>query len=274
MPAKPGIILPFKLRDMRVCRYFLFICFALLVYGTGCVNAQSPVTFGCDLMSRYVWRGLDLGGASPSVQPSLKLGLCSKDSSHAITLGFWGAYTTGPTANQEADLYLSYTYNNMLSLSVTDYFFPDLNQGIRNDYFEYRPDSTGHVYEGVLSFNGTKKIPVTFLFAMNFYGNDARKINSDSSTGDIVMSKYLELGYKKTIRGTDLNVFLGFALDDPKEKLGATGYYLNEKPGIINVGIKASGKVKITDDYSLPLQCSVVSNPELNKIYMVFGISL
>ena len=32
-------------------------------------------------------------------------------------------------------------------------------------------------------------------------------------------------------------------------------------------------KIKITNDYSLPVQASVITNPEAENIFMVFGIS-
>jgi hypothetical protein len=32
-------------------------------------TAQISFDFGADIMSRYIWRGLDLGGPGPSIQP-------------------------------------------------------------------------------------------------------------------------------------------------------------------------------------------------------------
>ena len=88
------------------------------------------------------------------------------------------------------------------------------------------------------------------------------------------MSKYIELGYKTKIKELDFNVFVGATPDNANEDEGETAFYLNEKPGIINIGIKASKTLQITDKFSLPVQCSLISNPDLNKIYLVFGFSL
>jgi hypothetical protein len=235
---------------------------------------ESPLQLGADIMSRYVWRGLDLGGNSPSIQPYINYSLSTSDSKHALTIGAWGAYTFSETSNQEVDIFASYTFNEMFSLTVTDYFFPGLyDTKERSRYFNYNADSTCHLFEGVVSFNGTEKIPVTLLFAMNFYGNDALKLKEDGSADGIFMSKYIEVGYASKIKGTDVNAFIGATLDKPNKERGETGFYGNEKAGIINVGIKAVKNVEITEKFSLPIQASLIANPESEKLFFVFGIS-
>lgn len=235
---------------------------------------ESPVQLGADVMSRYVWRGVNLGGSTPSLQPWVKYNMKSKDSNHALSLGAWGAYTFSETTGQEVDLYLTYTFKNIISLMVTDYFFPaDNSYNNRNNFFEYDKDKTTHVIEGAISFNGTEKIPFTFLFGMNLYGNDARKINDDGSTGNIFMSKYFEVGYKKNIKGVDFNAFIGAALDKPDTDKGELGFYGNKTSGVINLGLKVSKSIQISDKFALPVQASIITNPEAENIFMVFGIS-
>jgi len=257
-------------------RNYLFLTLLIVSVASGFnrIQAQSTVSFGADFMSRYLWRGLDLGGPSPSIQPSLTYNFASKNGVHSLSVGAWGAYTFSATANEEIDLFVSYTLFDMVSLTVTDYFFPGLNTGEKNNYFVYSPDSTGHVFEGMLSFNGTKKIPVTLLFAMNLYGNDARKMQNDSVQGNIVMSKYLELGFIHTFKFFDFKAFIGATLDNPDTRFAPLGYYGNKEAGIINIGIKASKEIPITEKYSLPVQCQLITNPMQQKVYLVFGITI
>lgn len=238
----------------------------MLISTFSLLQAQK-VTFGTDLMNRYVWRGLDLGGRSPSIQPyaSIKFGT----DKHTLTLGAWSAFSTASTCNDEIDISLTYAYNDCLNLTLTDYFFPGLYTGMKEKYFEWSADSTGHLLEGTFNFSGTEKVPFTFLVAMNFYGNDARKIN-----GDLFMSKYIEFGYKKSFEEFDFNPFIGAALDSPDTEAGETAYYLNKKAGIVNIGLKCSRNIAITDKFSLPVQCSLITNPDMQKIYFTFGISL
>ena len=230
---------------------------------------------GADLMSRYIWRGLDLGGSGPSIQPTMKLNIGNTD--HLFSIGAWGAYTFGPTANQEVDLIASYTFKSIFTVMVTDYFFPGLYSDKRDQYFYYGQDSTGHVFEGMIMFSGTDKFPFTLLVATNFYGNDChrmKQMNDTTFTDDgIQYSTYIELGFKKRIKGFDFNAFVGGTVNNPDTDHGETGYYGNSKAGFTNIGLKVSKGIPVTEKYSIPIQASLIANPMQNKFYIVFGIS-
>jgi hypothetical protein len=260
---------------------FYIVIVALLLLFPGITFSQDskkwPAGFqiGADIMSRYIWRGLNAGGTGPSIQPTLKLNVGNTD--HMFSVGGWGAYTFGPTSNQEVDMIVSYTFKGMLTLMVTDYFFPGLYADKREQYFYYRQDSTGHVFEGMVMFNGTDKVPFTLMVATNFYGNDARRmkeVNDSTFVEDgLQYSTYIELGFKKTIRHFDFNAFVGGTVTNPNTSRHETGYYANTKAGFTNIGIKVARAIPVTEKYSIPIQASLIANPLQNKFYIVFGIS-
>ena len=227
------------------------------------LNAQSKVAFnsGADIMSRYIWRGLNLGGSSPSIQPTLEL------TTGSFTLGSWGAFSVsdGMTV-QETDIYLSYTFRETFTVSVTDYFLPD-EALTNNNYFEYNQDKTGHILEVSASFNGTEKIPFNLMAAVNVWGADARKAN-----GDLQHSTYLELGYNGNCRNMDYQLFMGFTPNSPDSESGETGFY-GPYAGVINLGITVNREIAITDKFSLPVSSSLLINPQAENIFLVFGIS-
>ena len=232
---------------------------------------ESPFSFGADVVSRYIWRGVNLGDNTPSIQPAISLDFGSEK--HAFSIGTFGAYSIGGQHLQEADLLVSYTFKDMIGITVTDYFFP-FDNGISPSYFDFKDQQTGHVFEGMVSFLGTEKIPFSLLFAMNFYGADARKINTDGSDGGIMMSKYAELGYTKKYSNLEMNLFIGGTLDDPNRSTGEIGFYGNKSYGVINIGCKLAKEIKITNDFSLPVQTQFIVNPESERVFMVFGFSL
>jgi hypothetical protein len=227
--------------------------------------------FGCELVSRYVWRGLNLGGNIPSAQPTI--GLDFGKNKHAFTLGTFGAWSFGGQQIQEADLFLSYTYNETFTLIFTDYFFP-MDDGSGPKYFDYRSASTGHLFEGTFKFEGSEKIPFSLLFAMNFYGADAKRLNADGTEKGLFMSKYVELGYSTTISEVTTSFFIGAALDQPDKVLGETTFYGNRSAGVINLGCKLEKEVKIGNGLVLPLNTQLVFNPEASRVFMVFGVTL
>jgi len=242
----------------------LFILFSLCTLCFIELNAME-LTGGADIMSRYVWRGRDFGN-SPSIQPSIEF------SAAGFTVGSWGAFSTNSNNFQEHDIYLSYSFLDMFSIGVTDYFFPTFpldEFGYKNKYFDYAEETTNHYIEANLNFSGTESFPISISANVFFYGADA-KMELDPQfneyvRGDQYYSTYLELGYSGEINETSYDLFLGMTTGD-----GLYGTTL----GVVNLGITAHKEVKITEYYSLPVQASFITNPQDENIYFVFGISL
>ena len=227
-------------------------------------SESSNFSIGTDVVSRYIWRGLNLGGSSPHIQPYVEYAFGNS----GLSVGAWGSHSMGASSTgAEADIYLSYSFMDMFSIGITDYFFPSDRQFAMDSYFDYDSETTSHTLEAMLSFDGTESFPVSIMFAMNFYGADGTDEN-----GDNYMAKYLEIGYSTSLPDGEISVFAGAALDDPKEEEGAVGWYGNSA-GIINLGTSVSKSIKITDDYSLPISSSLIFNPEAENIYLVFGVS-
>ena len=234
--------------------------------GISAQEKTSNFSMGADLVSRYIWRGVDFGGPSPHIQPYLEYAFGNT----GLTLGTWASQSVGGiSTGAEADLYLNYEVADLFTVGVTDYYFPSDQALARDGYFNYKNKTTGHTFEAMASFNGTENFPLTVLFAINVYGADG--INAK---GNAYHAKYLELGYSHTVSETDISVFMGAALDDPDEQNGAIGWYGNNSAGIINLGTKVSKTLKITDSFSLPVSTSLIFNPEAENIYVVFSISL
>lgn len=244
-------------------------------------NKSCPVVgfdLGVDLMSRYVWRGTQFGGNTPSIQPYTAFSV------GGFEFGTWAAYSLGgDNTGQEFDLSLSYTFaNEMFTVLVSDYYFPD--NTVDYNYFDYNQDNTGHVFEGTFSFNGTENFPLTILGAVNFYGADPGKIESDPTSPDfneqigIQYSSYFELGYSAQIGDVAFEPFIGATITDPKEEdlsigfVGEEGYY-GTGPGVVNLGFTASKEISITEKFALPIQASIITNPQAEKVFFVFGFS-
>ena len=134
--------------------------------------------------------------------------------------------------------------------------------------FNYKKKETGHLFELSAKFLGTDRIPFTLQVATNLYGADAKKYNGDNQ-----YSTYIELGYNFGIGETSCNAFLGFTPNKPDTEKEETGYY-GSGPGVINLGITGSKEIKITDKFSLPVNASLITNPQAEDIFLVFGISL
>ncbi len=267
---------------------FLLLMGGLLFFTPGILQAQghevtskagkSHIFIGADLVSRYVWRGLQLGGFAPNIQPSFTF------KTGGFEAGVWGSYSlSGNNHSQEVDLHVSQSFaKDMFTVIVTDYFFPE-EFGDYN-YFKYGKNVTGHIFEGTLVYNGTEKFPLTVLVATNFYGADAARINDNPFSSDfnrktgIQYSTYFEFGYPFHVKTVDISTFIGFNATTPKKANAGTGYvgetgFYGTGFGVVNLGFTATEAIQVTKDYALPLMVSLITNPQSGKIYFVFGIS-
>ena len=232
--------------------------FTILAVAVLSLNALTPAkaqdkveaSVGADFVSRYIWRGLDLGEVS--FQPTL--GLDWK----GLSLSAWGSVgISNPADTKEFDLTLSYTIGGF-NIGVTDYWF-DAGLDPLNRYFMYRSDCTNHVFEANIGYD--------FGFAAiqwytNFAGNDG--VNP---AGKRAFSSYLELSAPFTLGGADWSAAIGMVPF-------ATDFYGTEKLAVVNVSLTASKEIAITDSFSIPVFAQVAANPYSREAFFVIGFTL
>ena len=211
--------------------------------------------FGASLQSRYIWRGINLGGNGANIQPSISY------SKGMFSIGAWGAYSIGSDQEgQEADLYVTISPLDFLSFTVTDYFFPVDRLG-NNNYFDYG-DRTGHVFEATASFSGFEKFPINLFVATNFAGADKTEDGVQS------FSTYIEASYPIPAGFVDIRLFAGAVFGDNG------GYYGTDGSGFINIGMGVSKSIKITEKLNLPVDTALIFNPDAKNVFITFGVTI
>ena len=154
-------------------------------------ECEFETLIGVDLVSNYIWRGIDCGGVS--IQPTL--GVAYK----GFTLSAWGSMDLTSVKNEyirneselgsryfpkELDFSLSYEYKG-LSLAVTDYWFSS------DAYFKYKKHNSSHLFEGTVGYDfGFLSLSWNTIFA----GADYKE------NGDRAYSSYFDVNsLKETI---------------------------------------------------------------------------
>ena len=202
------------------------------------VNAQD-FSFGADVQSRYVWRGAQLGDEGASLQPSIEY------TNGKLAVGAWGAYSLGGNDGaQEMDLYISYAITDAISVTVTDYYFP----GVKGAG-HYLETDHGHTYEAAVSWAATDAIS---LMAANYVA------------GEYEGATYVEASYA----ADQFTLFVGGVTGD-----NAKGAYGTEE-GLVNVGITLESEIQLSSTYSLPVNSSLILNPDAESVFLTFGFSL
>lgn len=275
---------------MNKIYFSISLLLALVMFQTGFSQEKKckipfKLNVGADLMSRYVWRGMDYG-SSPSIQPTLSFGIGD------FEIGYWGAIAV-TTNYLESDLYAKYTYKGF-SVAVTDYYIPALATDFNDTRYSYCNSKnkidfdtttglslnkfTTHSIEASLQYKGPEKFPISILVATYVYGNDKTPQDTIFTQSKLVQavnfknrySTYIELGYSFAVKTFNFDVFVGAT---PFSSVYSTPAYEGNF-AVINTGITGYRKIKITDNFELPLKASAIFNPQQSSFYFVFGLTL
>ncbi len=221
----------------------------------------SKLSVGADLVSRYVFRGVDYGN-SPSIKPFISYKISG------FEIGYWGAISM-TNYYKEVDLYLKYSIAGF-TISISDYYVPSVTgEPASKDtrYFVFDNKKTAHTLEAGLEYQFPESFPLKIFGAVYFFGNDkyfGYDIKKDE-IGENYYSSYFELGYPLNIAENKLDFFLGLT-----PSAGAFGNSF----GVVNLGITGTKKIKLSSEFELPVKSSLIFNPQESIVHFVFGINL
>lgn len=228
-------------------------------------ETPSPFKVTADLVSHYVWRGsMATGSPTPNFQPTFSY------TKGAVEIGVWGS-TDFTGSYKEVDPFISLT-SGALKFTFTDY---NWNFDHAN-YFNYKNDTTGHMFEGTIGYTGPASTPISITWNTMFYGFD-KKTKDDGSKVQ-AYSTYIEIGY--TVGPA--NLFFGFTpWESYYNNYGNTAFEPTASKksfSVVNIGASVTKSLKITDYFSLPLKTTLVINPSAtynrkDYIHLVFGIT-
>ena len=240
-----------------------------LMMGATNATAQKKVKVEAEieLMSKYIWRGLEEGGVS--LQPGLRL---SWQNAYIEAFGIKGLDRED---DEELDLTLGYRFPFGLNIAVTDYWKTGIEP---NDlFFEYRTKKqTAHCLEGNLSFSCKYFSLQAYCI---FYGHDY-KINRDNEgNNQQAYSTYIELGVPFRLGGLD---WMAKAAMTPMESAGekivselgyARNYTYADGPACVLASLRATKNLPLRGAV-VPVYVELNANPYLKKMHVFGGIGI
>ena len=234
---------------MLMKKVIIYVFTAFLLSVTMAVEAQDT-TIEADIVSQYIWRGQNLGDVS--LQPSLGIDY------NGWSLTAWGNVgISEPHDTEEFDLTLSYSTGGF-NIGITDYWF---NTGLdpENRYFKYDAHGTNHVFEANIGYDFG---PLSLQWFTNLTGNDG--VNRDDKRA---YSSYFEANIPFTLATIDWAAMVGFVPF-------ATTFYDTSGFAVTNLSLRATKDIKVTETFSIPIFGQITANPDAQKAYLVFGITL
>lgn len=232
--------------NRKILTTILFITASIAAHAQEAPSA----TIATDVVSQYVWRGLNVG--SVSLQPSLEL------QAYGLQLSAWGNIgLSEPQDTKELDLTLTYTLGG-LTVGITDYWF---NEGLDPDnrYFKYDSHSTNHLFEATIGYDFGL---ASLAWYTNFAGNDTR-----TEKGHRAYSSYVEASVPFTFATIDWTATLGAVPF-------ATEFYDTRGFAVTDLTLRAAKDLRITDRFAIPLFAQLTANPHSQKAYLLVGFTL
>lgn len=236
------------------------------------VSAQDKVTAtaSADLVTRYMWRGIDMAGVS--IQPELNLAW------QGLSLDIEGSNPLEKDGGvQDLNVTLGYSLYGF-NIGVTDYWTADVDP--RNRYFYYGGETEcPHQLEANIGY--TCKYGSIQAYTM-VYGNDF-KID-----GNRAYSTYIELSVPFKLGGLDWDVRAGVT---PFESAGTTyeevvttatgkrvtytrGDWMYGESFTCNLASVRATKEFEFRKFKLPVYVELHTNPYLQRANLVFGIAI
>lgn len=220
-----------------------------------------------DLVSHYMWRGIDMAGIS--IQPQAGV------SWRGLSLTASGNAGFDKEDLQEIDLTLGYEHWGF-NIGVTDYWTTGTDP--ENRYFYYVDKKTPHQLEANIGY--TCKYASIQAYTM-FWGNDY-KIN-----GDRAFSTFIELSVPFRAGGLDWDVRAGVT---PMESAGYSTILTTENTiegmGIVqnhyiygggftcNMAALRATKTLSYKNVEIPVYAELHANPELKTAHFLVGVCL
>jgi hypothetical protein len=135
---------------------------------------------------------------------------------------------------------------------LTDYYFPSPG-GM--GFFEFDGDGDGsHWLEPYVNYTGPESFPIS-LYGAVFVHNDPDN------------SGYVQLSFPFMAEDVELGFVLG-AVTNESSFYGTDGF------AIVNLGLSAAKSIPITDAFALPISVTYILNPDTERTFLIFGISL
>jgi hypothetical protein len=227
---------------------------------------ESGVSFygGFDLTSAYVWRGtLLVKGAN--FQPYIEF------DAGPFAIGAWNCTDFHGKLN-EFDLYTSISAGPV-TFSVTDYFSVEDTYADYPKYSNYKKDETAHTLE--FSVDCAFDFGLDASMNVLLYGADKKDwlegIDDDKAAKN-AYGTYFELGYTATVKGVDFRTFVGTVFNQSTWYGDGTGTH--KGVNVVNLGVKATKEIKITEHFALPVYACFGYNPQADDVAAFAGFTI
>lgn len=236
------------------------------------IKAEQKIFFGADFTNRYIWRGQSYGGHFFAIQPFIDYYISDK-----LMIEVWATTNFkedvylhnqyGLKGYKELELYVDYTINNYLTLSLHDYYSPikGHEEEVYNNNYFYYGESSAKLIDLNINFDFAEKgVPVSGILSTFVAGNDYRyDVNVENPKQNF--TTYLELTYTFAdfFENFELMPTAGVVFNNAAEAYVNADY---DKPSLINLRLDAIKTFKLSNNFNIPVTLSYIHNAATKNV--------
>ena len=219
----------------------------------------SNFSVSADVVSTYVWRGSYQAGTS--IQPYMEFNTGN------FAFGAWGSVDIAGFGYKEVDLMACYSFKN-LTVGFFDYWVAG---EASYNYFDFSK-STLHLLDAWVNYS-FNRLPLRIDWYTIVAGDGNYCKYWKKGKLKKAFPTYIEATYAFSLKEVNLEAAIGISPWN-----SSTLYNRYDEGGrtdglaVINLSLKASKDIKITDNYALPVFGQLIFNPAKEDSFLVFGI--
>lgn len=247
----------------KICLVLLFVCMMPL---TGMAQDKVEANFEVTMLSKYIWRGLPVGGVS--LQPS-------------ATLSWKGAYVNlegnkgfNKEDIEELDVNIGYKFPFGLNIGVSDLWQSDSKN--LGQYFLYKEGDTSHTFEGNIGFSC--RFFDLQAYCM-FWGDDYKTDGTRAYSTYIELAVPFKLGgleWTATAAMTPMESAGGYSTlydEDGKDIGWERNFIYADGPACVLASLRAEKNLHCKK-FDLPVFVELNANPYLKKAAFLAGVTI
>ena len=231
----------------------LFVAMTTMGHEKEADDNKVGVDVEINMMTKYMWRGIDKGGITFKPEATL--------SWKGLSLTFEGSKGIDKEDDIELDVELGYEFPFGLNIGIVDYW--DHDEDIDGKYFYYKKEST-HRWEANIGYsNDYFEIQAYSIFAGHDYKHN----------GDRAYSTYFELGVPFRMAGLDWKAKLGFTPAESAASHHEDENLYADKAAFVMASVRAVKELHFKQ-FHMPVYVELHTNPYNKKACFLGGLTI
>lgn len=215
----------------------------------------SDLHMSANIQTNHLWRGGEVADGLVVTYDA-----AFKPFGKNLKVGVWGGIN-GQGTYKEFNYFVTYKIKGFKAKLVDTYNFADYATYNHDDFFDYKPSSTGRFLDASIEYRFPESFPIKISWATVLFGRDRNSDNTHNRFSTFCYAEYPI--YNKNSWRVDGGLGGAFALNP----MGESANFYGDKAGIVQISLSFSHDLTI-NRYKLPVSITAMWNPQSRQAHL------